>query len=197
MISALAEGVARRLLAAGWIAEDEGELYAYGFFLLLSRVFFLAVTLAFGLVAGVAPESLLFYGMFSLLRCYAGGIHAGTERACTLLTTLAMGASVLVIRLLEATRSGAAVLALLAAGGISVVLLSPLDSPGKLLDAQDSRRYRAVSLALSLAVTLLGVGAALAGLWGAAGAAAVSAALEGILLAAGKLSAYRRQKSAI
>lgn len=197
MISSLAEDLTQRLLAAGRIAEEEQELYTYGFFLLLSRLFFLAVTLACSLIAGLPAEGVLFYGMFTLLRSYAGGAHARTESACTLLTGLALCCSILAIRALEAAQAITITLGLLAAGDTGVLLFSPLDAPEKPLDNSERKHYRSISLLLVLSCSLLSAGAALGGFWGVAGAAAVSTALEGILLTVGKFTLYRRQKPAI
>ena len=71
------------------IEEDDKELYTYGFFILLSHLFYLAIAILLGVLLGILTENLLFYIFFMLLRNYAGGFHAKSERVCTLLTILA------------------------------------------------------------------------------------------------------------
>lgn len=90
MITSLGKKIARRLAASGTISPEEIDLYGYGFFLLLSSTLYLIVVAIFGSVFGVLWESIVFYLLFSILRGYAGGIHAKTERGCMLSTILAL-----------------------------------------------------------------------------------------------------------
>lgn len=53
MITALGNRLAHVLVLARAVPEGEQELYSYGFFLLLSKGLFLAVTAAFGAMWGV------------------------------------------------------------------------------------------------------------------------------------------------
>lgn len=162
MITALGNRLAHALALSGAVPEDEQELYSYGFFLLLSKSLFLLATAAFGAIWGVLLESIAFYGLFTLLRGYAGGIHASKEGTCLLWTTAAMFFSTGLIRLLETPGREVAALGLLLVGLIGVALLSPLDSPEKPLDLEDRSLYRRRSLVVIL---------------GAAGGSLVSAAL--------------------
>lgn len=162
MITALGDRLARALALSGAVPEGEQELYSYGFFLLLSKSLFLLVTAAFGAMWGVLCESIAFYGLFALLRGYAGGIHASKEGTCLLWTTAAMFFFTGLIRWLETPGREAAALRLLLAGLIGVALLSPLDSTEKPLDLEDRSLYRRRSLVVVL---------------GAAGGSLVSAAL--------------------
>lgn len=87
MITMLGDRIARAMVRAGAVPEDEQELYSYGFFLLLSKGLFLLVTASCGAMLGVLWESVLFYALFTLLRGYAGGIHAEKEGTCLICTT--------------------------------------------------------------------------------------------------------------
>ncbi len=187
MITALGDWLARKLALSGAVPEGERELYSYGFFLLLSKGLFLAITAVFGAMWGVLWESIVFYGLFALLRGYAGGIHASREGTCQLWTTAAMLLSTGLIRWLEDHGREAMALWLLLAGLIGVALLSPLDSPEKPLLAEDWRYYRRISRRLTAAYALLGVWAAAAG-WPILYPIAASATLEGILLLAGNIN---------
>lgn len=89
MITALAVSIVDMLCNALAMEEDDKELYTYGFFILLSHLFYLAIAVLLGVLLGILTENLLFYIFFMLLRNYAGGFHAKSERVCTLLTILA------------------------------------------------------------------------------------------------------------
>lgn len=123
MITNWGEKIARRLAASGTILSEDIDLYGYGFFLLLSSALYLFVVAIFGSVLGIFWESILFYFMFSILREYAGGIHAKTERGCMLSTILALLLSTVGIRgMLQAEHSTIAMMFLIV--GCAVVFFS-------------------------------------------------------------------------
>lgn len=142
MATMLAERIVSKLIASSAVKEADRELYVYGFFLLITRFFFFFVAVAFGFFLGIPCESVIFYIVFILLRSYAGGVHAKTEMACTLWTTLALGVTVATIKLLEVSNRKAQILVVL--GDLCILLLSPLDTTEKTLDAGEIRRYRKI-----------------------------------------------------
>lgn len=187
MITNLGEKIAHKLAVSGTISSDDIELYSYGFFLLLSSALYLVVVAIFGIAFGILWESIVFYFLFSVIREYAGGIHAKTEHGCMLSTILALLLSIIGIRkMMQAELSIVAILFLIV-GCAAVFLFSPLDVPEKRLSADDWRHYRKTSRRLAAAYVLLGVGAAAAG-WPILYPIAASAALEGILLLAGTIN---------
>ena len=146
MATAIAERIVGKLIATSVVEEVDRELYVYGFFLLITRFFFFLVTFAFGGLLGIPLESVIFYIVFILLRSYAGGVHAKTEMACTVWTTLAMGISVALIKVLEDVSMN--IVPLLLVGDLCLYLFSPLDSREKPLDASEQRRYKKVCYCL-------------------------------------------------
>ena len=148
MATNLAERIVRKLIAVSVVEEGDRELYIYGFFLLITRFYFFLVTIAFGFFLRIPWESVIFYIVFILLRSYAGGVHAKTEKACTGWTTLAMGIAVAAIKTLEASNGKA--LPLLIFSNLCLLLFTPLDSKEKPLDAEEKRRYRKICLWLLL-----------------------------------------------
>lgn len=195
MITALGDWLARKLTLSGAVPEEERELYSYGFFLLLSRGLFLAVTAAFGAMWGVLWESVAFYALFSLLRGYAGGIHASGESACQLWTTAAMLLSTGLIRWLEDHGREAVALGLLLAGLTGVALLSPLDAPEKPLAPEDRSLYRRRSLAAALGAAGGSLASAALGWPAPLAIAAPALALEALLLAIGTVKARKSAKT--
>lgn len=158
MISAIACRITEILCATGNIQECDRELYQYGVFMLLSWMFFFILTVTVGVFLGIPGESILFYAVFSLLRSYAGGVHAKTEKACTLLTALTMTVCVTVIRLLKEFGRTEVPLFFLFTGAVCVFVLSPLDTEEKPLAAPERQHYRKIAniiTLLSIAVALL------------------------------------------
>lgn len=187
MITNLGEKIAHKLAASGTISSEDIDLYGYGFFLLLSSALYLVVVAIFGSAFGILWKSIVFYFLFSILREYAGGIHAKTEHGCMVSTILALLLSIIGIRkMMQAELSNSAMVFLIV-GCAAVFLFSPLDVPEKPLSADDWRYYRRISRRLAAAYVLLGVWAEVAG-WPILYPIAASATLEGILLLAGILN---------
>ena len=159
MATRLAERIVENLIAASVVEEVDRELYVYGFFLLITCLFFFLVTVAVGFFLGIPCESAVFFVAFITLRTYAGGIHAKTEAACTVLTTIALGAAVITIKILENTNVG--ILPLFVFSNLCILLLSPLDSHEKPLDEEDRRKYRRISYSLLIVCDTNGSGAIL------------------------------------
>lgn len=146
MATKLAERIVRKLIAVSAVEEVDRELYVYGFFLLITRFFFFLVTVAFGVFLKIPCESVIFYIVFILLRSYAGGVHAKTEMACTVWTMVAMGMATVFIKALEASTAKIPLCVL--SFNICLLVLSPLDSGEKPLDAEEKHRYRKICLIL-------------------------------------------------
>lgn len=146
MATNLAERIVRKLIAVSVVEEGDRELYIYGFFLLITRFYFFLVTIAFGCFLRIPCESVIFYIVFMLLRSYAGGVHARTELACTVWTTVAMGMATVIIKALEGLNAKIPLCVLLC--NICLLVLSPLDSREKPLDVGEKRRYRKICVAL-------------------------------------------------
>lgn len=183
----IAEHITQKLIASSVIEESDKELYSYGFFLLLSSVLYLVVAAIFGSAFGILWESIVFYFLFSILREYAGGIHAKTEHGCMLSTILALLLSIIGIRKMMQAELSTAAMVFLIVGCAAVFLFSPLDVPEKPLSADDWRHYQRISRRLAAAYALLGVWAAAAG-WPILCPIAASVTLEGVLLLAGTIN---------
>lgn len=194
MITHLGDIIAQKLVISGTIPSEDAELYAYGFFLLLSKGLYLGVISILGAMLGIFWQSILFYLLFSVLREYAGGIHAKTELGCMLSTTLVLFLSIGTLWYLLQSQNSAAALVLLSFGFGVVFSFSPLDTPQKPLSAFERQYYRRVSIGLAAAYAILGIGAAIAGrslLY----ILAVSETLAGVLLLSGVFSQSKRNNS--
>lgn len=189
----IAERITQKLIASSVIEEGDRELYRYGFFILLSSILYLVVAAIFGSAFGILWESIVFYFLFSILREYAGGIHAKTEQGCMLSTILALLLSIIGIRKMMRAKLSFVAMVLLIVGCAAVLFFSPLDVPEKPLSAEDWRHYRRISRRLAAAYALLGVWAAAAG-WPILYPIAASTTLEGILLLTGTINQKTRTR---
>ena len=162
MISSLSSLITEALYKSQVIAEEDKELYVYGFFVLLSKGLFFLVSALFGWMLGVLWESIVFYIMFSSLRSYAGGFHASKESICTCCTTAALFLSSLSIRYTERIGNSVIPFCILALCCSVVYLLCPLDSEDKPLTSSELTLYRKktreIVLSLRIIYPVLSVG---------------------------------------
>lgn len=190
MASTLAEHIVEKLIDASVMEEGDRELYVYGFFLLITRCFFFLVTIAFGCLLGIPCESAIFYIVFMLLRSYAGGVHARTEMACTVWTTVAMGMAAVIIRMLEESNAKIPLCVFLC--NICLLVLSPLDSKEKPLDAEEKRGYRKICVALVFACDAVAIAAMFLALPMVYYPVVCGMGLEAVLLGVGRVCNHRK-----
>lgn len=186
MISKLSEKAVDVLSVHNCIAQDEKELYVYGFFMLFSKAFFFLLTIIYGMLFGVVLESILFYITFIVLRSYAGGVHASKESTCTICTSLAMLLCVAAIRACMELSLLAVPLMLLALSTICILFLSPLDSAEKRLMEEEKKEYRKKSYVFTALILLAAILALICGLTRLFYPSVTSLVLESVLLVAGK-----------
>ena len=154
MISAIADRISEEMLHEGLILEEDRELYQYGFFLLISRGIFFVIAGIAGALVGNLWDSVFFYILFSLLRGYAGGLHADREAVCLFSTTASL---FLAAKIIFCLRRGNYVIlscGVLVVCSALVLLIAPLDSDNKPLGESEMRHYRKVTRLLTLLMNL-------------------------------------------
>lgn len=186
MISSLSILITEALYKSQVIAEEDKELYVYGFFVLLSKGLFFLVSTFFGWTLGVLWESIVFYIMFSTLRSYAGGFHASKESVCTCCTTVSLFLSSLSIWNMERIGNTLIPFCSLVVCSIVVYVLAPLDSEEKPLALCEILKYRRISKVIVIAIVLIAISGGLLHIPGILYIASTSMGLEFLLLILGK-----------
>lgn len=186
MISRLSSIITEALYKSQVIAEEDKELYTYGFFVLLSKTLFFLVSALFGWVFGVLWESMVFYIMFSTLRSYAGGFHASKESVCTFCTTVSLFLSSMCIWYMERIGNTVIPFGILVVCGAVVYLLAPLDSEDKPLTRAEMVLYRQKTRSIDIAIVIISIVGLCLHLPAILHAASISMALECVLLVLGK-----------
>ncbi len=103
-------------------------------------------------------ESVLFYLLLSLVRGYAGGIHASREWVCTTCTSLTLLVGVLLINWFSKWDSIAVPMVILVVGAAAIGLVCPIDSAEKPLDQSEKKRYQRITwmiLGILLAASII------------------------------------------
>ncbi len=195
MISNISTRIAKNLYKESIIAEEDIELYAYGFFVLLSKLMFCVIAILFGAIFNIIPESILFYILFSLIRSYAGGIHAPSEWQCTMFTSISMLLSIASIKMLINYDAIVVAFSILAMASVLIALFSPLDTPEKPLTVNEKQHYKKKSILIVLLILFLATISVVSNQTTFLYSCTVSLLLESILLALGKVSTKETTES--
>lgn len=187
MINKISRRISAGLCKSGLIPSEDFELYAYGFFVILSRLMFLVIAAIFGILFGIVWESILFYIFFSMIRSYAGGIHASKEWVCVLLTSSLFIICIGTIKVLSLTNPAVFFHSLFLVSVIIVFILSPLDTKEKPLSVKEKSLYRKKTHLLLLAIIVFSFVMIILNKLSFFYAGLISTVLESALLLLGKI----------
>lgn len=188
MISRISKKITDYFIYAGIVTEAEKGLYDYGFFILISHVFFFSFTIFIGVVLHIIPAAICFYISFSFLRHYSGGIHAVNEMICFICTTFMLIFSIAGIKFFINRRYDILAIILLLIGIIVIGFISPSDSSAKRLNEAEKNRYKRIALFILGIILLTSILAILYGLKIVVYSLSISVSLESILLIVANLS---------
>lgn len=193
MATRIAEYIAQKLLVSSVIEREELNLYIYGFFLIITRAYFLFVTVIVGFLVDIPYESIIFFTVFMLLRTYAGGIHAKSETTCTILTTTVLIVSVFGIKIMELINGEYIAVLMLIMGNTSILLFCPLDTSNKPLENHEKKGYQIICYILVLLCTLISIVSQILSLGIIYYPVTNGICLEGILLCFGKFAVSKNK----
>lgn len=182
MFSDLASKTVHMLYKSSVLSEDEIELYKYGFYVLFSYLFYFLLSLFLGAFFQLLLEGILFFILFTLIRVYAGGVHASKENSCILFTSLSFLLCFKTIKLCSTLKSPELGFLLLIISAIIIVYLAPLDTPEKPLNVIERIYFRKKSRLILGAIILLAICSLYIYKLAIFFVCAISLSLEGILL---------------
>ncbi len=152
MIGKLSSKLANKLLDKSIINDTEKELYVYGFFILLSHILYLILTVMFGILLGIVLQSVVFYVAFQFIRRYAGGIHASSESKCEVATTVSIFLCLGLVKLCDLYNLKVIILVLTIVAAVFILVLCPLDTPEKPLNKKEKVYFRKKSWIILLII---------------------------------------------
>lgn len=186
MISKIASKVVEKFLDSYIVDNAEKELYLYGFFVLISQILYLILTITFGFLLSVVFESIIFYVAFQLIRRYAGGIHASSELKCEIATTASIFLCLLSIKLCEINKVQIPILILTILAAVSIFIFCPLDTPEKPISKNEYKYFRKITW-MVLTIMLMVIAVLIINKSHFAYPVCLSIILESLLLIAGKI----------
>ena len=155
MLYKLSARLADRLFNHGVIAEEDKDIYVYGFQLLISFLFSTSLVLLIGAVLGKIAETLAFLIVYILLRSFSGGYHANSYAVCTIVTVSVYLIVILMSSLVNVNLI--AYLSLFILGIILLALMAPVRHPNKKISSKDTIKYKIISLGLFSIFVCIGI----------------------------------------
>lgn len=141
------------LRVQGYVDDTNDKIVAIGLKRLGSLLCDLVFVLLLGLLLGDPFAGLLFELSYSIIRIYAGGYHAPTERICIWLTYISTFLCIVFIFYLPLIPI--AMHTLLGLSFMTMLLFSPVENANKPLSTREKKVYRKKCLFLMLFEVLL------------------------------------------
>ena len=155
MLNKLAAKISSKMLQRGVISGELFDIYVYGFELVLSFLFSVAVMLFVGIVTNRILHTILFLLVFITLRSFTGGYHANTYGVCFMVTI-----SVFIVTILLAEYINICwwyYLLLLSVGLPLIYIFAPIEHHNKPLETNDKARCKMISTILFLSFNIVGM----------------------------------------
>lgn len=140
MFEKSAEKIADKLLKSKTIAEEDKEVYVYGFKSGLTLILNLLTVIAIGAVFGMILESLAFMAFYMPFRSYAGGFHASTPWRCYGISWIMMAAVLIWLKFMPLL--SIVCIAAIIIGSILCFVLAPVEDKNKPLDEKEQKVYK-------------------------------------------------------
>ena len=152
MITTISNRISHFLLKNNVIAAEDIEIYQYGLEIIVSTILGTLIVFLIGVLLHMFLLSLLYYGIFVLLRQMTGGYHADTYFKCNLTFGLLSFAVLGLTRILsEGGLYSWNIHILLLLFSIPIIAkYAPVENPNKPLDDHQKKRNRNLSIVSSL-----------------------------------------------
>lgn len=139
------------------LERDKQELYIYALEILLQSILHFSTAIIIGCIFGMALESFLMFLSFSLVRRFAGGLHAKTPLRCYFTSIAAITSMLFLIWIFTKWENDIAYYITLFVSNLTIWIASPIESSNKPLSYKEKKVFKGVSIALSSIITVLAV----------------------------------------
>lgn len=140
MLDQLSKKFAWKLIDAGIIAEEDADVYIYGFFQACMLLLNISTTLFLGIFFQVLIPCIVLNVTFIPLRINAGGHHADSPVKCYINSTLKIAALLAIIKWISIHPVVLTVLVIITA--IVNIIFAPVESSNNPLDEKETVVYR-------------------------------------------------------
>lgn len=192
MIFKLSVYLTQKLTKKGIIELEEKDLYEYAFYMIFSYSFFFIFALVIGLLAKIPLEAGAFFIVFSIVRNYAGGIHADSEIKCATFTSISIILCILLLKSMIYYQLNVLSFVLMFVAIICLCFIKPVDTSNKELSSLEKSHNHKVVIGTMAVIVFLYFTMFIIGKQSIAFSFSVSVILAAILLTAGKIQNSRK-----
>ncbi len=139
------------------LERDKQELYTYALEILFQSILHFSTAVIIGCVFCMALESFLMFLSFSLVRRFAGGLHAKTPLRCYFTSIAAILSMLFLIWIFTKWENDVAYYIILFISNLTIWIASPIESSNKPLSYKEKKIFKGVSIALSSIITVIAV----------------------------------------
>ncbi len=148
----LSKKITTILLRKNIITKDDREIYEYGFELLIASLIGYALVLITSFLLGMFWQGVLFLAEFVVIRNYTGGYHADSHLKCN---ALLIATVLFVLTISKIPIPYLYLILMYLSYLVTVVIYAPLENKNKPLNLTKSKKYKKISIALSLIVGII------------------------------------------
>lgn len=149
MIGGISSRIAKWLLRAGAISENDRELYEYAAYSFLFSLLPLVLVMLLGGISGMLLEGVLMIVPFMLIRKFSGGFHLQSSGVCFVSSTLLLSAFLFLIRHVTEKQSFILFSCLVTAAAIQIFICSPIDNEARKLSDKERTVFKKVARIMS------------------------------------------------
>lgn len=133
--------------------EERQEIIKYGLERGKVDILFFSFVMSVGIVLDIFWQGLIFWISFCLIRRYAGGYHADTQKKCSIISAIVV---VLVFLCIKYWIMNFLISLLLQLSCFIVItMLSPVDNKNRVLDITERRKFRKKTIILSSVILVI------------------------------------------
>lgn len=137
------------------IENQQAPIYQYGFEILISSAVTCMIAVGLGIVFKCLSASLLYFGMFVVLRSICGGYHANTYWQCNMVFFLVTTIVLSLFRSLPISKFNELHYCIIALSLLITAVYAPVENKNKPLTNKQKTIFRIIGIGMTLLLALI------------------------------------------
>ncbi len=143
MLNKAAQKIADKMILQDIIPEEDRELYEYGMVQGVILVINWLTAILIGAFFGMFWQPVAFLLLFTAVRVYAGGFHAGTQLQCYIYTSVLQFGVMAAIKFISIPM--AVYIILIGIAALCLFLIAPVEAENKPMTAEEHQKYARIA----------------------------------------------------
>lgn len=155
MIEGVASWIVELLIRHQTIEHQQASIYQYGFEIFISSAVTFTIAIGLGIVFKCLLASLLYFGMFVVLRSICGGYHANTYWQCNMVFLLVTTIILSLFRFLPISKSNELHYCIIALSILITAIYAPVENKNKPLTKKQKNIFRIIGICMTMLLALI------------------------------------------